>query len=402
MRVVIVNQYAVPPDFTGSTRHYSIARLLHSNGIDVRVVCSNVAYRSGTVIADGQENRDYSGVEFAFLDAQKSKGGKISRVTNMLSFAHALRRYLQNDTIVPDVIVGSTPTLFSAYVALRHARAIGAKYILEVRDIWPQTIIDLGGYSRRNPAIVALRQLEKYLYHSADHIVTVLPLAADHITKYGVSSDKVTWIPNGIDLNIVPTNLEVPSRDSANFLVTYAGAHGTANALDSILDAAKHLITSHSSRYHLRFIGAGPAKDALQQRVISEGITNVTFQEPVPKAEVYALLAESDALIVNMHEGSLYRYGISFQKLFDYMSVSRPIVFGVSSEYDPVKESGAGISVHANDSSAMAAAIVELDRIGHVERARRGALGRDFVEQHHDIEGLGMRMVDVIETVLKD
>jgi glycosyltransferase involved in cell wall biosynthesis len=407
MRAWIVNQFLVPPSRAGGTRHWSLARRLARCGYDVSLVgWENEADR--TSMPSVTESAGRGSVEFQMVRLRtRHRHGQIwRRAVNMLRFAWALRGHIRGRNVSPDVIVGSTPTHFTAFIALREARRRGVPFVLEVRDIWPQTLIDLGGYSPWHPGVLLLGALERYLYRSADHIVSLLPLAVEHIVNKGGDATKVTWIPNGVDFEMLPESLsseleyDAGSTEPAPFRVLYTGAHGLANALDAVVDTASLLHERAPGSFEFTFIGKGHRKHLLQERVSREGITNVSFHPPVSKQEVYEHLAGADALIVNMNEGSLYRFGISFNKLFDYLAVGRPIIFGSAAVNDPVRASGGGISVAANDAGAMAEALEQLRDIPPAERAEMGARGLAYVKEHHDMDLLGRRLAQVLDGVV--
>jgi glycosyltransferase involved in cell wall biosynthesis len=179
----------------------------------------------------------------------------------------------------------------------------------------------------------------------------------------------------------------------------YAGAHGPANALDAVLDAAGTLERRQPGRFRFLFVGDGHDKPRLQSRAAAEGLHQVRFLDPVPKAEIYDLMAHADALVVNMNRGNLYRFGISFNKLYDYLAVGRPVVSGTDAANDPIAEAGAGITVPANDPGALATALEQLAAATPAERAAMGARGRAFVAEHHDIERLAERFDEVLHAV---
>ena len=404
MNLWVVNQFIAPLSTARGTRHWSLARRIARRGHRVTLVGWDRDGSGGSDSTPPDEHED--GVRFdpVQLPTLAAGGRTWQRALDMVRYAKSLRRHLREQREPPDLIVGSTPTLFTAFIAYREARRRSVPFVLEVRDIWPQTLIDLGGYPRWHPGVLLLGILERHLYRNADHVVTLLPGAGEHIARHGGDADRVTWIPNGIDFELMGENpppkastAEVHSEANGPFRVVYAGAHGLANALDAVLDAALLLEERAPGSFHFDFIGKGHRKEQLAARARDEGIANVAFHPPVPKREVYAHLAGADALVVNMNEGSLYRFGISFNKLFDYLAVGRPIVFGAAAMNDPVKESGAGISVPANDAEAMARAFEELAAMPLSGREAMGQRGSAFVREHHNFDELGSRLADLLE-----
>lgn len=298
----------------------------------------------------------------------------------------------------PDVIVGSSPHLFAALAAERLARRYRIPFVLEVRDLWPQTFLTVGNFSRYHPAIQGLEWLERYLYRRADRILTLLPAAVEHITKKGARRDVVVWLPNGVDLRLVPLPQPPPVRNVLT--VMYAGAHGLANNLGSVLDAAAILQRDGwQSRVRVRFVGDGPEKARLQRRAQDEGITLVRFDLPVPKNQVYAVLQEADAFIHATRNIKLYRYGFSPNKLYDYLAVARPVIDAAVSFRSPVADSGGGLTISPDDASAMADAIKQLAEMPLAQRWEMGLRGRRYVEEHHDFQRLAAKFERVLHEV---
>jgi glycosyltransferase involved in cell wall biosynthesis len=340
-------------------------------------------------------------VTFTFVDtgAARAVGRRAGRLATMLGFARGFRRAVRGRSDGPDVIVGSTPSPIGAWAAAREARRRRVPFVLEVRDLWPRTLLDVGGLPRWHPAVWVFARLERALYRRADRIVTLLPLAEQHIRAVHPEAAPVVWIPNGVDLRLVPAAAPTPEpRAHGTFTVLYAGAHGPANALDAVLDAAALLQRRQPGCFRFLLVGDGHDKPRLEARAAAEGLHHVRFQNPVPKAEIYDHMARADALVVNMNRGNLYRFGISFNKLYDYLAVGRPVVSGTDAANDPVAEAGAGITVAANDPVALADALERLAAATPVERAAMGARGRAFVAEHHDIEGLAARFDEVLHS----
>jgi glycosyltransferase involved in cell wall biosynthesis len=397
VKVWIVNQYALPPSASGGTRHYSLARALQARGVEVEIFCSTRNYLTGKPITD-PGTRDCAGVSFTFIDAGRAPavGRRAGRLAGMLGFARGFRRVVRRRIGDAQVILGSTPSPIGAWAASAEARRRRVPFVLEVRDLWPRTLLDVGRLPRWHPAVRLFGAMERELYRRADRIVTLLPLAERHIRTVFPDAAPITWIPNGVDLRLVPPAAEPRFETDGGFIVLYAGAHGPANALDAVLDAAGRLQRRRPGGFRFVLVGDGHDKPRLQARAEAERLDSVDFLDPVPKAEVYGLMAAADALIVNMNRGNLYHFGISFNKLYDYLAVGRPIVSGTDAANDPVAEADAGVTVPANDPDALATALERLSAAPSAERAAMGARGRAFVEAHHDIERLAAQFEDVL------
>lgn len=399
MRIWIVNHYAVPPNRAGGARHYTLAKQLQARGHQVLIIAASFDHRTRSEFrlasSDAYRTETIEGVPYHWVKAPAYEGNSPARLWNMVSFAarSALRPGLREGP-APDVVLGSSPTLFAALAAEKIARSFGVPFVLEVRDLWPDSLIDLGSVSARHPFIRILRRIEGHLYRSADRVVSLLPGAVDHITRIR-GRDGVVWIPNGVDLSGVEAVVPAPLSADDPLKVVYAGAHGLANGLDTILEAAA--IAGQQVRVLL--VGDGPEKTRLELRARKLGLDNVEFREPVPRALILDLLRRSDACIMPLKDSPVFRWGVSPNKLFDYLAAARPVIFGVQSPYNPVSMAEAGVTVQPEDPEALAAAMVQLRRLSNGERCEMGLRGFRYVQENHNAVVLAERLESVLNDV---
>jgi|LSQX01.3.fsa_nt_gb glycosyltransferase involved in cell wall biosynthesis len=208
--------------------------------------------------------------------------------------------------------------------------------------------------------------------------------------------EKITWISNGIDLAMLgePPGL----RQNSEFVGIYAGTHGLANGLDLLLDAAAILQADGSGHKVLfRLIGDGPLKASLVEKAKNMGLHNIRFEDPVPKTDIYSVLAEADFYPVVLRDSPLYQWGISLNKLFDYMAVGRPIVFSGKAPANPLETSRSGIITKPGDAVDFANGIRRLLEMSVAEREQLSRRARRCVEKHFAIPVL----VDELEAVFK-
>lgn len=396
--VWMLNHYAPKPDSQGGMRHLSLARHLRRHGWSTTIIAAD------THIGGDQpdERLTHDGVSFVWLPARPYVGNGTGRILNMLDYTRAvLRRGALSGLEAPDVIIGSSVHPLAAWAGRRLARRHRVPFVFEVRDLWPQTLIDMGRISHGHPAAVALRWLEKSLYRSAARIIVLLPRAGDYIEPLGIEPEKIVWIPNGVALDRFPAN--PPKVPSENFTLMYFGAHGEANGLDNLLEAMRLLSEVHGRHdIVLRLIGDGPLKPSLQASARSMGLANVRFEDPVPKARIPAIAAEADAFVICVRNlPKLYRYGISMNKLYDYLAAGRPTIISVSAANNPVAEADAGITVPPEDPQALAAAIVEMASLPKVRLEEMGQAGRRHVDENFDMGRLAARLASVLDDCLR-
>jgi len=268
--------------------------------------------------------------------------------------------------------------------ARKIARLANARLIFEVHDLWPLSPMELGGMSRWHPFIMVVQRAEDYAYRVSDAVVSMLPKAKEYMQSRGMAGEKFVYVPNGVveeeweRQERVPEDIEKELesiRVKGLPLIGYAGTHGLANALDVLLDAAKLL----QGRAHVVLVGSGPERDRLVQRVHDENIKNISLLRAIPKGTVPDFLRRVDIAYIGWHSNPLYRFGISPNKLMDYMMAAKPIIHSVSAGNDPVKEAGCGITVDPGDPEVVAAAFGKLMEMPSEMREDLGRAGRDYI-----------------------
>jgi glycosyltransferase involved in cell wall biosynthesis len=408
--LLLFNHYAITPDMAGGTRHYDIGKALAARGYDVTVIASACPYggHSRSRCRNGEEYvvenfLEAPGLRFVWIRTAEEGVGLLSRAISMLSYlprATAVARKLIRQHVLPEPmwVVGSCVHQFAGLAALRIAREYAVPFIYEVRDLWPETLTEIGGWSQHHPAVVASRLMSRYLYGHADQVVTLLPGSESVIASYGVAASRIMVIPNGVDLQRTETaSRRIPGTEGS-FLVVYAGNHGRANALDQLIDAAARLSGTGDPRLKFLLIGSGPEKARLQRRVREEGVHNVVFADPVPKNDIYALLKGADAFFLGTSHTGLYDAGMSMNKLMDYLAVGRPIVLACDAEQNPVSASRSGLVVPADRPDQLVDAFVHLAAMNRAELAAMGECGRLYAREHFSIEHLA----DLWESVLRE
>lgn len=394
--VWILNHYAQEPGGAGGTRHYQLAKNLPAHGWEASIVAASVEHQSGRQrLAESENARldEYGGVPFLWLKTSEYEGNGTARMRNMLEYCWQVMKPGKLSLLKkPDLIIGSSVHPFAAATGALLAWRHKVPFIFEVRDLWPETLIDMGRLERNSIVARTLRVLEKWLYRRAKRIVVLLPKAHEYIVPMGIDAKKIAWIPNGVDLQDFPCP---PDKESTadDFTLMYFGAHGPANGLDNVL-RAQQLIEQRTemANVRLRIIGNGPCKADLIVMSHKLGLKRVSFEDPVPKREIPALAAQADAFVFNLISAPVFKYGISSNKLFDFMAGHRPVLFCCDAGNNPIEDSGAGYTVEPGNPEALADAVAKLSQLEVEERAAMGRAGRHYVEVEHSFYKLAERL----------
>jgi glycosyltransferase involved in cell wall biosynthesis len=404
-QVWVLNHYAQEPGGAGGTRHFHLTEHLCDYGWQGTVIAASTEHNSGRQrLRPGEALRleRISGVPFLWVRTPEYEGNGGGRILNMLAYTWAvLTRRTASALPRPDVVIGSSVHPFAAVAGALLARRFKVPFVFEVRDLWPQTLVDMGRLREGSLMTWALRKLELWLYRRAARIVVLLPRAWEYITPLGIPKDRVVWIPNGVDLSLFPRQEQAVRAESGPFTLMYFGAHGQANGLDNVLQAMKLVNEQQAGqRIRLRMIGDGPLKAALMEQAQELGLNNVSFEPQLPKSQIPALSSQADAFVIAVLDlPKLYRFGISMNKLFDYLAASRPIIIAAEVETNPVADAKAGLTVSPGRPDALAAAILKVASLSQDERRRMGRAGREYVEENHGFQQLSGRLAAVLDDV---
>lgn len=281
-----------------------------------------------------------------------------------------------------DLVFATSPPLSVGLIGWVIARLRGARFMLDIRDLWP-AVVEAVGAVRQPAAIRLMEALERFLYRRADHVTAVTRGFVTHIQAIVERPERVSWLPNG-----AATDLFDPARrDDAlrarlgidGFVVTFAGLHGLAQGLDTVLAAAERL---RDEPIVFVLIGDGPAKPALLDSARARGLTNVRFLDTVPIAEIAPYLVASDVLLVPLRADPVFHTFVP-SKLYDALACARPVVLSVDGEARAIlEESGGGVCCPPGDPERLAHALVALARMPEEARAQMGERGRAFVLRH--------------------
>ena len=403
----ILNHYAKTPDMSGGTRHYDLGRELVKRVHKVTIFASGFEHSSKRHIKIKPKDKfrveDFNGVRFVWLKTIPYYSNNWRRIINMISYGVRVLRVVKKFE-KPDVIIGSSVHPFAVIAAWWLARRYKTKFIFEVRDLWPQTVVEMGVIKSTGIPAKLLYAWEKFMYKKADKIIVLLPYAENYIKNKGIDPKKIIWIPNGVDLerfdNSEPLNSSLKifgvfMKYQDKFKVIYTGAHGIPNGLDIIIEAAT-LIKKRAPKVHFIFLGEGTEKKRLESKARTLKLNNITFYSSVPKSSIPSVLSLADCLIVSIPNFDIYKYGISLNKLFDYLASMKPIIMAGNPKNNIVRDVRAGIAVESGNPEILAEGILKIQKMSEEEREQLGANGRAYVEKYHNIKILADKLEKIL------
>ena len=392
MHILLIHQAFVTPEDGGGTRHYEFARHCVRAGHRFSIVASTLSYLSGERLAEGrglvyEQNLDGMRVLRAYTAPALHKSF-VRRVISFLSFmVTSVWAGLRAGSV--DLVMGTSPPLFQAVSAWFVALIRRRPFLLEIRDLWPEFAIDIGVLT--NPVLIKLsRWLEHFLYARATHLLVNSPAYREYLIDKGVAEEKITLIPNGVDPAMFDPEADGKAlREKwgldAKFVVTYAGALGLANDIETILRTARHL--RDASDIHFMLVGDGKERANLEALAERWQLSNVTFLGMQPKSAIAEILAASDACVATLKDIPMFRTTYP-NKVFDYMAAGRPTILAIDGVIREVVESACGgVFVPPGDDQALADVVQSLaqeqSRVENMGQAARRYVVEHFNRRHH-------------------
>ncbi len=408
MNILIINHYAGSIKHGMEYRPYYMAKEFVNLGHKVSIIASSYSHLRDEIIDVKTEN--FNGITYYWEKNIKYNSNGIKRVFNMIFFSVKifLKSKYYSKLLKPDLVIASSPHPFIIYGARRISVLSKSKLFFEVRDLWPLTLMKLGNYSKFNPFILIMQITEIYAYRYSDKVISLLPGAKDYMISKGLSGEKFLYIPNGVDVsewdNIEKLDQEIEKvlleqKNNNKFMVGYVGGHSISNVLDTIIEAIELI---NDSSVVLTLVGDGIEKERLKIKVKNLGIKNIIFLNNIKKQQVPKLLSYFDVLYIGADKNPLYQYGVSPNKLMDYMMAATPVVQSMDAYNDMVKDSACGFSVESENSRAVADAILKIKKTSKEDRLKMGSNGKEYIVKYHAYKKLVAELIKVVINEKKD
>lgn len=403
--IVILNHHANSPDTGGGGRHYELSRCLSELGYNVTVLASSYdngkrSYRFTEKIKEVNFNDRFKFVSFK---TKPDYSNTIGRFINYIDYKNKTRKY-DNFSNKPDVIIASSVHPLAWISGYELSRKYNAKYIVEVRDLWPLSMYeDLKGISKK-AIFTYFESLEEKYYGLADEIITTAPFVYEYMEeKYSVNKEKVHYIPHGLDIDEFDNNSEIEDKIldkdlketlQNNFCVTYTGSLSKSEGLPTLIESAKYLKDIKDLK--IVIVGSGSEEENLKKIIREENLDNVIMIVRQARNTMALTLKKSDILFCGLMEREAFKYGISKNKFYDYMAAEKPIIFASNVRGSLIDKSKSGITIEPHNPKKLADTIKyiyeNIDGLGK-EYAENG---RKYVEEHHTNEIIAKQFLDVI------
>jgi len=419
MRVWIYNHYATNMYITRDGRHYNFAKNLLCRGIDTLIFCSNRAYKRNYCIDvnnDCYNDREVDNVKFIFVKTTRHLKGDYGRMEEMITYYRNLfpvARKIVSYYGAPDVIIASSVHPLALVAGIKIAKRLHIPCICEIRDLWPESLVAYGRIKSSGCFTKLLYKGEKWIYTHADRIVFTMEGGIDYIVKKGWDSrsggpidiTKAFHINNGIDLDKFNENKRSYTVDDYDvnrsdcFKVVYAGSIGRANNVQKIVEAAEVLANRGIPGIIILIFGDGPEKSRLEQYCRQRNLTNIIFKGSINKSLVPYVLSNCDLNIYHYDKNSVAQYGISLNKIFDYLASGKPILSDCRTGYDLIERYQCGKVVDGANAEQLADAIVSFTTMS---RSEYDTLCKNAVTaaEHYDYKRLTDKLEEIIRGVV--
>jgi Glycosyltransferase len=412
MKIWILNHYAIPPSMGGLVRHYYFSKYLQEKGHSVKIFSSSKIHNTKINMIQGAElycETKIDEIEYTFIRSKEYKGNGIDRILNMVDFPFkmwkAMKLFFEKSP--PDVIYTSSPDLFVAFFALLFGKRRNIPVVVEIRDLWPESLMAYGTMSRYNPIAWLLSRLEKWIYIKSDKLIFLMEGWHQYFIEQGWESkidlSKVSYISNGVDLGEYDHNKgnfqleDSDLNDMDSFKVVYMGSIRLVNNLGTLIDAAKVLKQRGITNIKILIFGDGTEKDNLEAECKKHQL-DVIFKGRIEKKYIPYILSVADVNLISVKKSNLGVYGCSWNKLFEYMASGKPIISNAPMAYDLIKKHQLGIVQSFETPEEYADAILQTSHMTNEERAVIAKKGREIAKEF-DYKELTEKLNHIFEEI---
>ncbi len=396
-----VSKYVAPPAKVGAGgRGYLIMREFARMGYQSAIITSDSNQLTEVpVLEEPYLFQEVDGMQLYWVRTMKYTAAKsLRRILSWLDFEWRLWRLPKDELPAPDVVIVSSLSLLTILNGFLLRRRYKCRLVLEIRDIWPLTITEEGGFSRWNPLVLGLGFIEKLGYRYADVIVGTMPNLGEHVAGVLGRPRTTHCIPMAVDEAALGPSEALPAGyvekyiPKSKFTVAHAGTIGITNALDTMLDCAEAM--KDDSRVHFLVVGEGDLRVHYQRKYAH--LPNLTFAPRVPKQMVQSVLSHCDLLYFSVHVSKVWSYGQSLNKIIDYMLAGKPVVASYTGFPSMINEADCGTYVPAGDVTALRREVLRYLEMDAAQREDIGRRGREWILAHRRYETLASNYLAIL------
>ncbi len=397
----IISEYIDTPYNGYMVRHFYMGKEFLQLGYNVTIITSNFTHTriNNLVVNDLYKIELIDNIKYLWIKTCKYKNSHDKkRILNWLIFTYRLFFNLPIYKLEkPDFIIVSSPSIFPFLPAYIWAKKYNAKIFFEVRDIWPLSIVEIGNINKFHPFIKIMELIEKFIYSKADKIITLLPYFNNYLKEIGFFNKKAVYIPNGMPHKLFKENEKIPDPilnqiPKNKFIVMYAGSFTKGKALYSLIKAA-YILKEYNNIYFI-LLGKGGGEKKLKDLTNTMKLNNINFITPISKTQIQKVLKLVDVCYLSFKKISVFKYGISPNKIFDYMYAKKPILNSFSGKGDLVNLAKCGITVEAENPKILAKGILKFYTTKKSEMLKLGKNGKNFLMKNHLFEKLALRYIE--------
>ena len=396
-----VSKYVTPPGSgTAGGRGYLLMKELSQLGHRVLIITSD----SNQLAAPPRLEASYlfqkvDGLQLCWVRTMKYSVAKsMRRILSWLHFEWRLLWLPKQQLPTPDVVVVSSLSPLTVLNGLLWRARYRCRLVFEIRDIWPLTITEEGGFKPWNPFVLVLGFIERLGYKYSDAIVGTMPNLGEHVCNVLGAPKATHCIPMGVDKTTFAASEALPDDyvtmnfPTGRFIVAHVGSIGITNALNTFLDCAESM-KAHPD-IHFLVVGDGDLREAYRAKYAHLG--NLTFAPRVSKDKVQSVLAKCDLLYFSVHVSKVWQYGQSLNKVIDYMMAGKPIVASYTGYPSMINEANCGTYVPAGNVAALQKEIERYARMEAQERHLLGMRGKAWLLENRHYTKLAADYLDIM------
>ncbi len=407
MNILYLDHYAGSADMGMEFRPYYLSKEWTKMGHKVTIVAGDYSHlrRKNPTVEKDFQTEMIDGIEYVWLKTGEYSGNGGKRAMTMLRYVRKLffKAGKVAKTWKPDMVIASSTYPLDTYAARKIAKKAKAKYVHEVHDMWPATLYEVGGMSKKHPFVVMMQIAENSAYKHCDRCVALLPYSKDYMVEHGLAPEKFVNIQNGVVVEewegtekIPQTHEEFFASHQDKFIVGYFGGHALSNALDKSLDVAKAFLEKNDEKTIFVFVGDGVEKKSLMERAEKEGIKNAFFLPPVKKTAVPDLVSHFDCSYMTGMPSPLYRFGLCLNKMYDSMMAAKPVICAYDAPDTLVRIYDCGYQCDPSNKEEVVGAITKLEAMSQQERDEMGNRGKKAILSHFTYKQLAEDFIENI------